>query len=75
MKNIMDAMGKRFWSVILFAGIACVVGLSSGCTFDAHHNQAHLEAFKKDAHESHKFIDKHFMHFDWEDPHNWYIEE
>ncbi len=68
------SIGKRIWTSLLFAGIVCVLGISSGCTFDSRHNQAHLESFKRDMHESHKFIDKHFFHFDWEDPANWYVD-
>ncbi|MBI5369157.1 MAG: hypothetical protein HZA54_19125 [Planctomycetes bacterium] len=50
--------------------VAALVGLVAlvGCTFDSDHNRAHWRSFKQDVHDMHRFIDRHFLNYDEEDP-------
>ncbi len=45
-----------------------ILGLVAGCTFSREHNRRHWLALKQDIHEMHKFVDKYFANFDWDDP-------
>ena len=39
-----------------------------GYIFDSRHGMTHLEVILKDFRSMHKFWDRHFMNYDWDDP-------
>ncbi|MHC5037528.1 MAG: hypothetical protein ACYTHM_09460 [Planctomycetota bacterium] len=43
-----------------------------GCSlFDWGHNWRHIKSFFRDMHQLHKEIDRHFLNYDEENPHNY----
>lgn len=73
-ENTMTVTKRLFMGFALLAGFV-LFSLLNGCTFDAEHNRAHWASFEQDVQESHKFVDRTFFNYDWDDPDNWYIEE
>lgn len=57
-------MRKRALWVV--AGFCCIS--LTGCLIDREHNRRHWESFKKDLHQTHRMIDRHFFNFDEDDP-------
>ncbi len=43
-----------------------------GCSlFDWGHNWRHIKSFFRDMHEFHKEVDRHFLNYDEDNPHNY----
>jgi hypothetical protein len=63
------AMKKALLTV--FLGVF-LLGSIGGCSlFDWGHNWRHIKSFFRDMHQLHKEIDRHFLNYDEENPHNY----
>ncbi len=52
--------------------LMCSVVMVSGCfTLNARHNRNHLKAISNDMVRLHADFDRHFMNYDWQDPHDY----
>ncbi|MDQ7778995.1 MAG: hypothetical protein RDV41_04715 [Planctomycetota bacterium] len=40
----------------------------AGCTYSREHNKRHWLSMKQDLHEMHRWVDKYWFNFDWDDP-------
>lgn len=74
MKTALKDTFGRLLMVGALIGSFAIIGVINGCTFNAEHNRAHWESFKRDTREAHQFVDRTFFNYDWDDPENWYIE-
>ena len=43
-------------------------GFDDGTVFSSRHGISHLQVILHDFHEMHRFWDRYFMNYDWEDP-------
>lgn len=42
--------------------------LDQGYFYDTQHSASHLEVMLRDFRKMHRFFDRHFMNYDWDDP-------
>lgn len=57
---------------LVLAVLMCSVVTVSGCfTLNARHNRNHLKAISNDMVRLHADFDRHFMNYDWQDPHDY----
>ena len=62
-------MLKKLAIAVLLGGFLAGLG---GCSlFDWGHNWRHIKSFFRDMHELHKEIDRHFLNYDEDNPHNY----